>query len=405
MPGPIQWADGKKRAPQPVPPPEPTLKEKVQRIRTDPRHNQEVGKDLRTRLARDDGQRVFEEYKKEQEKVPDFSVHDQSFYDELKTPAEDRRYVVQDLAKEGHVVAFPSPRKTGKTTLLANLGFAGLTGSDFLSAFATDLQVDEGLVVVNAEMIGHDYRDVWEALSPGKVEGRYPYKRLYMMHCRETGTKINLTSDRTREAFAEWLIDRNARWLFLDPWKEFVTWARMDPNLDKDINELLDAVRDLSHLAGLVLTVIPAHTPQSGEAGIRTKGAGAFEDGADAIWKYWRSKDERSAPRLLAAQGRVEGLDPTEVLFDREHYALALGDRTAMDIRAEARQEDRDLKGPVSFRASPTQDLIDSVLETPMTPTQIADLTGLDAQKVKDALRRGRDRRFVPGGNGTWKRP
>lgn len=405
----IQYGDGSEKIMKNgMLPPEPelTLADKVDKLRRTPQHKSDVAKDVKRRVAQMVGKQIVEDYEKSQEKIPDFSVHCDNFFDELKKPKSERRYAVNKLAGEGHIISMPSPRKTGKTTLLANLGFAGLTGTKFLDSFSTDLQDDEGLAVINAEMISDDYRDVWDALNPGEMEGQFPFKRLHMMHCRETGTKINLLSDRARDSFAEWLIDRNVRWLFLDPWKEFVTWSHIDPIKDKDVNELLEAVKDLSYTVGLTMTMIPSHTPQSAEAGIRAKNSGAFEDGVDAIWAYYRPGKirERGSTRVFGVEGRIEGLDHTEVIFDREHMYLTLGSRTVSQIISEERQDARDIAGLTSIKASPTQDAISDVLDEPMTPSQIAEATGLDVQKVKDALGRGKGKRFIQGGDGTWKR-
>lgn len=395
------------------PEPEKTKAEAIQEMRRSPQFQKDVSRDLSSRLlVRDESQRQFEEFKQSQEKPPDFSLHAESFFDELKTPPPVQRYAVDQIAKDGHVISMPSPRKTGKTTLLANLGFAGLTGTDFLGQFATDLRPDEGLAVINAEMLKFDNREPWEASDPGKgpLGYAYPYKRLHFMHCRETGTKINLLHDATRDGLAEWLIDRNVRWLFLDPWKEFITWARIkNPNDDGPINELLDAIRDLARLAGLTLTVIPAHTPQSAEAGIRAKGSGAFEDGADGMWSYYKvgKNKNRSSVRVFGAEGRFPGIDPTEVLFDREHHSLSLGSRTAESILSDERDEDRELRSlrtgtdKIKIR---TSDEIYRILDEPMTPSAIAEKIGADAKAVSMALGRSKGKRFMQAGDGTWRR-
>lgn len=57
-----------------------------------------------------------------------------------------------------------------------------------------------------------------------------------------------------------------------------------------------------------------------------------------------------------------------------------------------------------SVKPKTTQDLIWETLEQPMTPSQIAKETGVSSQSIKDALGRGKDKRFNQMGDGKWER-
>jgi hypothetical protein len=184
-------------------------------------------------------------------------------------------------------------------------------------------------------MTTDDYLDVWESLWNGKrlERGeRHPFKRARFLHCRDNRLRLNLLDGETCSRFVEWLQDGKAEWLFLDPWKEFLTWAGIGMNDNDGVQALLGAVREIGHAAGLSLIVIPVNMPQNpAEGEERAKGAGELEDGGDALWRYSRAKGGREAPRFLAVEGRGGvGLDDTEVVFGPGGW-LSLGDGTRSD--------------------------------------------------------------------------
>lgn len=279
-------------------------------------------------------------------KAPDLSRFTSSLAHELRTPPPEERWAVGSLATKGSVVTMPSSRKTGKTTFLGNLGYCGLTGSQFLGRFETFLDPAKSIAVVNAEMNTDDCLDIWRDLIPPAPVRRNappvadPYEWVYFLHCREYGLRLDLLNDVTAERFTEWLRDREAQWLFLDPWRNFLSWSGIGISDGDGVSRLANRVREIHEDADLSLTVIPVHTPQAvAEEGYeRAKGAGELEDAADSMWRYTRLGSGRDSPRFLAVEGRGRGcgLEATEVLFNGLTGSLKLGERSRADIKADA---------------------------------------------------------------------
>ena len=261
---------------------------------------------------------------------PDLAAFTQTLEDELAAEIPEKRWAVRNLASAGSIVTLPSSRKTGKTTFLANLAMSGVGGESFLGEFETFLTGT--VAVVNAEMGTEDYRETYRALKIREA------KKIRLLHCRESGIRINLMNDVTAQRFTDWLTGNDAQWLFLDPWKNFLAWSGTKMNDNDAASMLITRVQEIHSAAGLTLTVIPMHTTQTAqEAGYeRAKGAGEVEDSADALWRYTRSKGYRNSTRVLAVEGRGgAGLDETTVLFDPETGRLTLGEGDRKTAEAE----------------------------------------------------------------------
>jgi hypothetical protein len=242
--------------------------------------------------------------------------------DNLAEPEPDIKWAVHDLAVEGSIVTLPSSRKTGKTTLLANLAKAGVDDRLFLGQFSCGLG-NRTIANINCEMTKHEFLFSYRPLNIRNAD------RIYPLHCREQGIKLNFLDAATVEKFGNWLVEINAGWMYLDPWKDLCAWAKVGMNDTDGVNQLTSAIRDVHAAANLGLTLIPMHVTQNPqEAGAeRGKGAGELEDGADALWRYTRSTPNPTAPRVLAVEGRGgAGLEETAVNFNTWTHELTLGE-------------------------------------------------------------------------------
>jgi hypothetical protein len=261
-----------------------------------------------------------------------------SFRDRLTQPRPKVDMAVDSLARNGFVVSVPSPRKTGKTTLLANLGADGLGERPFLGEFPTHLPGDKSLVVINAEMLADDYEEPYERLDPGIDKKRKasdpdfymdPYQRLHFIHAREEGYRIDLLSDAWVDRLLEYLYNVNAGWLFLDPWKNFLAWSGAGINDTKLVNDLSIRLQEIQAAAGLSLLVVSVHTPQNRKEDDpgRAKGAGELEDSVDAMWRYERlGNGGPDAPRYLTVSGR--GVRASGAIDFDGHARLSFRDGT-----------------------------------------------------------------------------
>lgn len=259
--------------------------------------------------------------------VPDFARLTVNLRDDLKTVAADPGWSVDSLARPGHIATLPSPRKTGKTTVLGNLAWSGVDGGQFLGRF--DCELSGNIAAINAEMTREDYLWTYRCL------GIRNDHRITPVHCLDEGLRINLLSDLTCERFVKWLVSFSAEWLFLDPWKNFLSWAGADINDNKLANDLLVRIQQIRSEAGLGLVVIPMNTTQASMApgAERAKGAGEVEDGADVLWRYSVVDNSIDSPRVLTARGRG-GISMGELIVnwdpDTEQLTAVDGSRASV---------------------------------------------------------------------------
>ncbi len=292
-------------------------RQEIERVKQQLRISEIARRELRTELA--------------EAAVPDFGTFGTTLLAGLSAPPPVARWAVESLATTGSVVTLPSSRKTGKTTFLANLAACGVDGQPFLGSFGTFL--DGTVAVVNAEMGRHDYLEPYRPLKIANAN------RIMLLNCRDDGIRLNLLDDVTADRLVAWLHMNDCRWLFLDPWKNFLAWAGVGLNDNDGVNLLATRVQEIHASAGVELTIIPMHTTQTPqEAGTeRGKGAGELEDSADQLWRYVRSGAKRDDPRVLTVEGRGgAGLDETVVYFDRATGRLTLGEGDRQAVKADA---------------------------------------------------------------------
>lgn len=275
-------------------------------------------------------QRFNEEETRKRIRIPDEFFSGNSLEHDLAADDPGIRYAVEQLAGQGHVVSLPSTRKTGKTTLLANLAWAGADGEPFLGKFQTHLDGNVG--IWNLEMERLDYRDVFWPMriqNPGKIR---------MAHLR--GWSVPFLEPYPMDQVYRWLGENQVRWWFLDPWKNVCSANGVSINDNAGVQRLVEKIQEIQARAGLTLVVIPMHTPQAqqAEGEERAKGAGEFEDGADVMWRYVKASPGRSSPRVLTVEGRGRGtgLDETAIDYDPETGRLTLGNGNRHEARADA---------------------------------------------------------------------
>ena len=267
--------------------------------------------------------------------APDLSGPLRSLWDDIQDPPPKVPSAIDELAKKGHIVTLPSARKSGKSTLLMNLAWSGVRGGKFLEEFQTYLGGNVGFV--NAEMTTDDFTEYARPMPFKEKDMR----RIFPIHCRDEGIRLNLLNDETCSRFIRWLRDRDCEWLFLDPWKNFLSWAGAGMNDNDMVSRLADRVREIVVSAGISLCVIPMHTTQTApEEGLeRGKGAGELEDSADSMWRYTRVDGSISLPRILAVEGRGVGLEGQAVMYDEGTGLLSLGQGGRAEVRSRGNAE------------------------------------------------------------------
>jgi predicted hotdog family 3-hydroxylacyl-ACP dehydratase len=202
-------------------------------------------------------------------------------------------------------------RKTGKTTLLANMARSLLTGEDFLGRFGV-IPLDGEIAFLNYEV-------------PGKQVARWlaavgvPKDRLYMINLR--GRRNPLGHPEDRERLAATLRARGTETLICDPFGQAYTGeGQNDPGEVGAWLRRLDAfARGDVGVRDLILT---AH---AGWVGERVRGSSALEDWADSIVHMRHEKDDDPhSPRYLRAIGRDVEVDEDRLDYDYMTRALTL---------------------------------------------------------------------------------
>jgi hypothetical protein len=285
-------------------------------------------------------------------------------------------FPIEQLAPEGANVVIVGAAKTGKSTLAINLAKPYATGESFLGTLA--IEPDHGrLVTVNYEVGERQWRSWMRrlGLSPEQAD------RLSNLHLR--GYQVALQTDLGREAMVDWLVDRQAAWLLLDPYQRVANVA--DFNDHGLAVQVLSALDEIKAQAGIRQLFLVVHTPWSDQE--RPAGARALENWADVLWIYTQ---DGSGNRFLRAYGRDVDFAETRVVFDPVTLALRLvhgGGGKADAVRAARAALDLEADALVTgaLRASPAG-LSKAELEA-----RIKSMGGMGTERARAAIHRSRD--------------
>lgn len=188
-------------------------------------------------------------------------------------------------------------RKTGKTTLLANLAHALFTGEDFLGNVEFEvraLEPGERIAILNYEVNGRT--------MAGDLEARgVPMDRVILINLR--GMLNPFRYERLKVQLAQQLREQNVSSVFVDTFGQ--AFVGDDQNSAASVsawlNELSVWTRGEVGAKDLILT---AH---AGWTGDRTRGSSALEDWPDSIVHLKRKDaDDLNSVRMLRANGRED---------------------------------------------------------------------------------------------------
>lgn len=217
-------------------------------------------------------------------------------------------------------------RKTGKTTLTANLSRCLLTGEDFLDAYGVR-PLDGDLAMLNFEVSGAQ-------LARWFHDAQVPAERCHIVNLR--GRRNPLANEEDRGQLAELLRSRGVEALIVDPFGRAYTGSSQN-----DAGEVGAWLSDLDRFTrgevGARDLLLTAHAGWNGE---RTRGSTALEDWADVIWTMTRD-DGDDPKRYFRAEGRDVDVPEDQLHFDPASRRLALtGHGSRKASRAEKRLDD-----------------------------------------------------------------
>ena len=222
----------------------------------------------------------------------------------------------------------PAQRKTGKTTLLLNLGRSFLTGEPFLGTF--EVQPVDGMVaLLNYEVSG-------DTITRWADEAGLDPDRFFIVNLRGRRNPLADLEDRGR--FAELLRQRGTESLLVDPFgRAYTGQSQNDPGeVGGWLAELDRFTRADVGARDLILTT---HAGWNQE---RTRGSSALEDWADSIITMVKDDNEDSdGERYLRAIGRDVDVEEDQLNYDPNTRTLTLAGSGSRKATKDTRRNDK----------------------------------------------------------------
>lgn len=243
----------------------------------------------------------------------------ESLSDALSTPAEPVQYLIDGLVSATGTVVITGQYKSGKTHLMvASLITALADDEPFLGSRA--VHVPEGGVVVghwNLEMSRLDLIDKY--MRPAQFKNP---KNVQIAHWQ--GYRVNLLTPLGKAGAIEWLKQRSVKVWTIDSWSQLCRMSGVDPNDNKEVGDLLDAVTEIKIQCGIEAVFLLAHTARSSSDNDKpgTRGASALDEGVDTRWMFTVDKSE---VRWLQAEGRGTQMTGVSLDFDEETGRSVIG--------------------------------------------------------------------------------
>lgn len=282
----------------------------------------------------------------------------------LALPVPERRYLVEGVIGEHHNITLTAGYKTGKTTMIGNLGRSLVDGVPFLGQF--NVSPDAGNVGFwNLEMDPEDLYEYWRPIGVQHSD------RIVLAHLR--GSRIPfMVSEPAREWAIEWLVRNEITTWIVDSWTRLCNgWHGIAEKDNAGYAALTSAIDEIKAATGVNVFMATCHMPRAEqvEGQERSRGGAALDDWVDARWVLTRQEDER----FLFVEGRGVGLEETALVFDEETRRLSIGAGNRADAR------DRDVH----------REVMEFVRVHPGATTQeIKDGIPVAAQRVTNALNR-----------------
>ena len=234
---------------------------------------------------------------------------------EKDIPGEDWR--ITDLWPAEGKVLLAAPRKAGKTTLIGNLVRCLVDGDRFLGGpdgggFEV-APTGRRVVLLDFEMTE---RQIQRWLRDQGIQ------KTDLVHVELLrGKRWDPTNPAERRRWADYLRSLDTGTLIVDPAGPIVASLDRDENGNGDVRRFLHDLDALVAESGADELFVTHH---SGHAGERSRGASAWEDWPDAIWRVLGEVPET----FFAAIGRDVDQEALELRYDRPTRRLTLGETT-----------------------------------------------------------------------------
>lgn len=236
--------------------------------------------------------------------------YSERFSDALSAPPEPTQYLIDGLCSASGTVVISGQYKTGKTHLMvASLITSLADNQPFLGTH--DVHVpDDGAIVGhwNLEMSRLDLVDKY--MRPAEYKNP---DNVFLAHWQ--GIPFSLLTEPGKRDAIEWLTERGVQVWTIDSWSALCRMARVDPNDNKEVGTLVEAITEVKRSASVQVVFMLAHIARASSESDRpgTKGASELDQAVDTRWMLTVDKSE---VRYLTAEGRGTSLSPTSLEFD-----------------------------------------------------------------------------------------
>lgn len=292
----------------------------------DPQSGPEGGQDaLRRLVAQEWAREEFARQRGTAAPEPDSTSLTDLLAEEL--PGEDWR--IEGLWPAEGKVLLAAPRKAGKTTITGNLIRCLVDGDPFLGRPVAELGEDPGGFAVHPtgrRVVLLDFEMTRRQLQRWLREQRIRNTDLVHVELLR-GKRWDPTDPAEAARWAEYLRGLDAGTIIVDPAGPVVAALDRDENGNGDVRRFLGSLDALVAESGADELFVLHHT---GHAGERSRGASAWEDWPDAIWRVAGEVPET----FFSALGRDVDQESRELHYDRPNRRLWLGEATRAAARS-----------------------------------------------------------------------
>lgn len=224
--------------------------------------------------------------------------------EELAQVSEPLAFTIDGLHPTGSNSLLTAQYKTGKTTLLINLLQSLVDGEPFLQAWEVK-DLAGRAAFWNYELTEPQMRDWLKDVGIANLD------RGSVWNLR--GWPLPLTTPHVRDLAVDWLLERDIRFLIVDPFRRSFSGAGNE-NSNEEVGQFLDTLDVIKRRANVPDLVVATHTGRQEqlEGAERARGATVLDDWADSRWVLVKDKDER----FFYAEGRDVSVPEGRLVFD-----------------------------------------------------------------------------------------